>query len=152
MCHGNSTRASQGGSIAVLRAPQCHLLSSASSSSYLGADEEWRLHFFNRAGTTSSCGTEVTLQGTRSQQRERYKIIIHRDGDLTSAASPTLDECKSRPLFSFSLHPDHYNSTLLPQKLDLGVGDSGIIGRRVSVMTDSGAKPTSVAVGIIGWN
>lgn len=40
----------------------------------------------------------------------------------------------------------------LSQKLDLGVGDAGIIGRRVSVMTGSTQGPLTVAEGIIGWN
>jgi hypothetical protein len=41
---------------------------------------------------------------------------------------------------------------LLRQRLDLGVGDSGIIGRKVSVMTSSTKGPMAVAEGIIGWN
>jgi hypothetical protein len=40
----------------------------------------------------------------------------------------------------------------LPQRLDLGVSDVGIIGRRVSVMTGEGKEMLMVAEGIIGWN
>jgi len=40
----------------------------------------------------------------------------------------------------------------LPQTLDLGVGDVGIIGRRISLVTSSRAGPKTVAEGIIGWN
>lgn len=40
----------------------------------------------------------------------------------------------------------------LAQRLDLGVSDVGIIGRRVSVMTSSTSGPLTVAEGIIGWN
>lgn len=40
----------------------------------------------------------------------------------------------------------------LPQKLDLGVGDLGIIGRRISLQTSSTGGPLTVAEGIIGWN
>jgi hypothetical protein len=40
----------------------------------------------------------------------------------------------------------------LSQKLDVGVGDEGIIGRRVSVMMGSTKGPLTVAEGIIGWN
>jgi hypothetical protein len=36
----------------------------------------------------------------------------------------------------------------LPQRLDLGVGDAGIIGRRVSVMTSSVSGPLTVAEGM----
>ena len=40
----------------------------------------------------------------------------------------------------------------LRQRLDLGVGDSGIIGRKVSVMARSMNGSMAVAEGIIGWN
>jgi hypothetical protein len=40
----------------------------------------------------------------------------------------------------------------LPLKLDLGVGDRGVIGRRVSVMTGSMQGPLIVAEGVMGWN
>jgi hypothetical protein len=40
----------------------------------------------------------------------------------------------------------------LPQRLDLGVSDVGIIGRRVSVMMGEGKEALAVAEGIIGWN
>jgi len=40
----------------------------------------------------------------------------------------------------------------LPEKLHLGVGDKGIIGRRISVMTGSTQQPLTLAEGIVGWN
>ena len=40
----------------------------------------------------------------------------------------------------------------LQQPLELGVGESGVVGRRVSVMTGPGAGAKRVAEGIIGWN
>jgi hypothetical protein len=40
----------------------------------------------------------------------------------------------------------------LEERLDLGVSEVGIIGRRVSVMTGSVGGPLTVAEGIIGWN
>jgi hypothetical protein len=40
----------------------------------------------------------------------------------------------------------------LPEKLHLGVGDNGIIGRRVSVMTGSTQQPLTLAEGVVGWN
>jgi len=40
----------------------------------------------------------------------------------------------------------------LPERLHLGVGEAGIIGRRVSVVAGSIHRPLTLAEGIIGWN
>lgn len=72
-----------------------------------------------------------------------------RDGDLSST-SPTA--AQAPPFYSFSLEQSEAATMRLPQRLDLGVGDSGIIGRRVSVMTGSRTGPLTIAEGIIGWN
>lgn len=73
--------------------------------------------------------------------------VHSRDGDLnTSEARP------SDPFFSFSLDGYWSSAMELPETLNLGVGDDGIIGRRVSVMTGSIREPMTVAEGIIGWN
>ena len=40
----------------------------------------------------------------------------------------------------------------LQQPLELGVGESGVVGRRVSIVTGPGAGAERVAEGIIGWN
>jgi len=58
----------------------------------------------------------------------------------------------SNPFLSFSLDTDSASTMLLGQRLDLGVGDSGIIGRKVSVMMSSKKGPMAVAEGITGWN
>lgn len=75
-------------------------------------------------------------------------IYNSRDGDLSS----TLQSIATSPLYSFPLSPALEYAMQLPQKLDLGVGDVGIIGRRISVMTGSAKGPLTVAEGIIGWN
>lgn len=71
-----------------------------------------------------------------------------RDGDLTASPQAT----PSNPLYSFALKTVLESTMQLPQKLDLGVGDAGIIGRRISVMTGSHQDPLTLAEGIIGWN
>jgi hypothetical protein len=71
-----------------------------------------------------------------------------RDGDLSSSPPQNY----SNPLYSFTLDSISTPVMQLPQRLDLGVGDIGIIGRRVSVMTSSTKGPLTVAEGIIGWN
>ena len=71
-----------------------------------------------------------------------------RDGDLSGSASPA----QTSPFYSFSFESSEASTMHLPQKLDLGVGDAGIIGRRVSVMTGSIQGPLTIAEGIIGWN
>jgi hypothetical protein len=76
--------------------------------------------------------------------------VSSQDGDLSSSGTHTTS---TPPLYSFSLNPSLDASTLsLPLKLDLGVGDRGVIGRRVSVMTGSIRGPLTVAEGIMGWN
>lgn len=71
-----------------------------------------------------------------------------RDGDLSGSVSPL----QTSPFYSFSLESSEASTMHLSQKLDLGVGDEGIIGRRVSVMMGSTKGPLTVAEGIIGWN
>ena len=40
----------------------------------------------------------------------------------------------------------------LQRPLELGVGESGVVGRRVSIVTGLGAGAKRAAEGIIGWN
>lgn len=71
-----------------------------------------------------------------------------RDGDL-SAPPP---QSSLDPLYTFNLEDSSRGMMQLPEKLHLGVGDNGIIGRRVSVMTGSSHQPLALAEGIVGWN
>ncbi|KAF2438674.1 hypothetical protein P171DRAFT_397741 [Karstenula rhodostoma CBS 690.94] len=146
MCNGSSTRMSQGGSIAVLRPSRD--MRDASPDQH---DSEVRLLFSNRSRTLlGDAGTQVELQGwdeTNSVFQRRSWVVIHRDGDLSaSEARPAV------PFFSFDLGSRESCTVELPETLNLGVGDTGIIGRRVSVMTGSKRGPLTVAEGIIGWN
>ncbi|KAF2691766.1 hypothetical protein K458DRAFT_398179 [Lentithecium fluviatile CBS 122367] len=147
MCNGSSSRVSQGGSIAVLR--------STSPAHQSDAREDMRLLFSNSTqALLGRAGTQVEFQGWETSgytiSRDRCWVVIHRDGDLSTLTTPPLSE--SIPFFSFSLENNSVSVMQLPQTLDLGVGDSGIIGRRVSVMTSSRAGPRTVAEGVIGWN
>ncbi|KAF2818786.1 hypothetical protein CC86DRAFT_153961 [Ophiobolus disseminans] len=136
MCNGESTRVSQGGSIAVLR-PTQHLQRSQS-------EEDMLLFFSNRCATK---GTSVQFEGWSDQeQKERHWVVIHRDGDLSS------HQLQANPLYTFSLESNSDPMVQLSQRLELGVSDAGIIGRRVSVMTSSTSGPLTLAEGIIGWN
>ncbi|KAF3033140.1 hypothetical protein E8E12_002241 [Didymella heteroderae] len=137
MCNGNSSRISQGGSIAVLR-PTQHLRRSNT--------DDMMLFFHNQL---CASGTSVEFQGWDDDApKDKHWVVIHRDGDLSGSACPI----QTPPFYSFSLQSSEASTMNLPQKLDLGVGDAGIIGRRVSVMTGSVKGPLTVAEGIIGWN
>lgn len=75
-------------------------------------------------------------------------LFRSQDGDLSSPV-------QTPPLYSFSLDPSLDTSSMcLSEKLDLGVGERGVIGRRVSVMTSSvvGRGDMVVAEGVMGWN
>jgi hypothetical protein len=76
-----------------------------------------------------------------------------RTGDLSTHSDRLPpSELPSNPFYTFALDEDMKSTVQLPQRLDLGVGDTGIIGRKVSVMAGSINGPTAVAEGIIGWN
>ncbi|KAF1841534.1 uncharacterized protein K460DRAFT_318600 [Cucurbitaria berberidis CBS 394.84] len=138
MCNGNSTRVAQGGSIAVLR-PTSHLVRTQS-------EEDMLLVFSNQLAYP---GTRVEFQGLDEDfQQERHWVVIHRDGDISTSSQST----RTSPLYTFPLNSALNSTVQLSQHLDLGVGDTGIIGRRISVMTGSTQGPLIVAEGIIGWN
>ncbi|KAF2110345.1 hypothetical protein BDV96DRAFT_667320 [Lophiotrema nucula] len=146
MCNGASTRTSQGGSIAVLRPKQQFDKSDSNN--------DWKLLFSNDSLNQPCLGTQIELRGLQEQPRIHapgYWVVIHRDGDLNAPALPP-NQLPSNPLTSFPLEQDLLSTTNLPHRLDLGVGDSGIIGRRVSLMTSSLKGPMIVAEGIAGWN
>ncbi|KAF2027027.1 hypothetical protein EK21DRAFT_102867 [Setomelanomma holmii] len=141
MCNGQSTRISQGGSIAVLR-PTQHLQRCQS-------DKDMLLYFNNHCGTR---GTSIEFEGwnDEEQRRDGQWLVIDHDGGF--AASPSRAHCN--PLYSFSLDSSRQRQQPmhLPQRLEPGVSDVGIIGRRVSVMNSSTSGPLTVAEVIIGWN
>ena len=165
MCNGTSTRVSQGGSIAVLRP----ISSDAVAENC--CPEECQLIFQNRHDAVSQWHTQVELQGWERKQelqKENMWVIIQsvssiipqghmvisssRDGDLTAQPSSfPPNQLPAQPFYSFAL--DKPNSTMkLPQRLDLGVGESGIMGRRITIMNGAVEGSRTVAQGVIGWN
>jgi hypothetical protein len=167
MCNGHSTRVSQGGSIAVLK-PTPHFKRTHTNDDML-------LFFSNRL---RSQGTSIELQGWGDEARRKSHWVViqyaslplplphsnphchfltydsnalsSRDGDLSIPSTPEREVKES--LYSFALEGKEDKEMQLPQSLDLGVSDVGIIGRRVSVMTASNNGALTVAEGIIGWN
>ncbi|CAO2657237.1 Nn.00g033630.m01.CDS01 [Neocucurbitaria sp. VM-36] len=138
MCNGHSTRISQGGSIAVLR-PTSHFVGTRS-------EDDMFLLFSNQS---ASLGTSVEFKGLEEHlQQDRHWIVIHRDGDL----SATSQSAPADPLCTFPLTSGLDSTMQLPQRLDLGVGNAGIIGRRISVIAGSTQGTLTLAEGIIGWN
>ncbi|EOA81777.1 uncharacterized protein SETTUDRAFT_166135 [Exserohilum turcica Et28A] len=183
MCNGTSQRTSQGGSIAVLHAPRhSHTPQSQPSP----AAKEMTLLFSNPL--SRKAGTSVEVQGFEDTAREKDEvgrgkekcwIVIHRDGDLSSSTSTRALTCAStspqahaNAMYTFPLDATTLLAAKaengprivqLPQKLHLGVGNEGIVGRRVSFVTSScsseslaemsgGVGMTTLAEGIVGWN
>ncbi|KAH6878449.1 hypothetical protein BKA58DRAFT_96088 [Alternaria rosae] len=138
MCNGSSSRVSQGGSIAVLR-PTSHLARTH-------PEQEMVLFFTN---PLSKCGTNVECQGLNDVfQQDSHRLVIHCDGDLCSSQHQSASDA----LYTFEIDSPQRGFMQLPEKLHLGVGDKGIIGRRISVMTRSTQHPLTLAEGILGWN
>ncbi|KAE8353762.1 hypothetical protein BDV28DRAFT_100824 [Aspergillus coremiiformis] len=75
-------------------------------------------------------------------------LRIERYGDLTSAL-------RSPPLHQFRLRPSAKSHTEmefeLPERLDLGVSEKGIVGRQVTVLVE-GASSVGIGTGIVGYD
>lgn len=71
-------------------------------------------------------------------------VLSRRHGDLTST-----DSALHQPLHSFSL--DTRGQTMefeLPERLDLGISETGIVGRQVTLLS----RNVLLGTGIVGWN
>ncbi|KAL1615697.1 hypothetical protein SLS54_008827 [Diplodia seriata] len=147
MCNGNSSRLSAGGTIAVLRPPP-HESQSPSANCNL---------FFQNPGELSG-RTRAVFQaddGSCFDHFSGYFMLIHRNGDLLSR--PPLSEAAGDALHAIQLRPavDEHQSLAqldLANALELSVGGQGVIGRKVSIVTDLKDTGTTIAEGIIGWN
>ncbi|EOD49067.1 putative oxoglutarate iron-dependent oxygenase protein [Neofusicoccum parvum UCRNP2] len=147
MC-GNSSRLSTGGTIAVLRPPP--------HESPASPVADCNLFFENPAGRTAR--TRVVFQaqdGSCFDHFMGYFMLIHRTGDLLSR--PPLSEEARNALYAVQLKPavDEHQSTAqleLTNALDFSVGGNGVIGRKVSIVTDLNDTGATLAEGIIGWN
>ncbi|CAI6336121.1 unnamed protein product [Periconia digitata] len=146
MCNGHSARTSQGGSIAVLRP--------SSPSQNPSSDSEIKVLFSNSFATSlDQPGTQVQFHGletSNSQPSYHHWLIIHRDGNLNNSTNHSLPPVD--PFFSFALNSQDDSVLQLNRTLDLGVGETGIIGRRISMMAGEQRGERVIAEGIIGWN
>jgi hypothetical protein len=168
MCNGSSSRVTQGGSIAVLGP-----YSDPSSAPGIAASkQEWKLLFTNRSEGGCAIGTQVELKGMNSVPSGSWITIQYvrevslrticyivttdgpsRYGDLrTSYTDTPLKNHTEDYLCSFAFNANSTPVVRLSRRLDLAVGDSGIIGRKVSVRTGSSPRSRILAEGIIGWN
>ncbi|GAB1730719.1 hypothetical protein NU195Hw_g8156t1 [Hortaea werneckii] len=159
MCNGETGRAAQGGAIVILKPaaldtpparPSLHrelslrFADDASSGRTLALlDRPSPSFFFSPAPASASA------------PRGAAYILIHRSGDLRSDILP---EDALQPMHRFEIPADRYPTTAdsgslnrpfsLATKLDLSVGETGVIGRRASlVLADQ-----IMGEGVIGWN
>ncbi|KAL1587453.1 hypothetical protein WHR41_03843 [Cladosporium halotolerans] len=133
MCNGTSSRTSQGGSIAVLQPKP------SSQRPQLHRELSLRL-----AADAINGHTTATFEGLEASPLGSY-FVIHRDGDLVTGS-----HSESSILHRFAVPQTAHqgNAFDLNQRLDLGVGGDGVIGRRVSFVNEQ----TVLGEGIIGWN
>ncbi|KAJ9195983.1 hypothetical protein DTO164E3_6521 [Paecilomyces variotii] len=77
------------------------------------------------------------------QNCKNVDLRIERYGDLTSTMS-------TRPLHSFTLDTSGSREMQfdLPEKLDLDISDSGILGRQVTLLSQN----SMLGTGIVGYN
>ncbi|CAG5179456.1 uncharacterized protein ALTATR162_LOCUS9281 [Alternaria atra] len=81
----------------------------------------------------SQPGTSVECQGLDEVlQRNNNWLVIHRDGDLSASPPQNISDS----LYSFEIEESPRGMMQLPEKLHLGVGGNGIVGRRISVLWD----------------
>ncbi|KAF2704925.1 hypothetical protein K504DRAFT_449003 [Pleomassaria siparia CBS 279.74] len=146
MCNGFSTRAGLGGSVAVLHP-------TPNNPSFDPSVERLQLLFSNQNEEET---TQVNFKGWEALEGMRQPlswVVVFRDGELsTSSRKVNANTIRSDVLLSFSIESDPSSVTQLDRRLDLGVGDDGIIGRRVSLLISSTEGPLAIAEGIIGWN
>lgn len=90
--------------------------------------------------------------------------VCRRHGDLTISA-PGLALGQIAPLYAFQLRPSSSSSSSslekkteemefsLPQRLDLGVSEQGIVGRKVTVVArGEGGEVLQMGNGIVGYD
>ncbi|EYE99023.1 uncharacterized protein EURHEDRAFT_383209 [Aspergillus ruber CBS 135680] len=131
-------RPSSGGRIAVLFPASS---SSANSYSVLFHNSKENTQATFRADN-NDIDTLAALWGSSA-----IDLRIEKYGDLTS--SPTL---ASSPLHAFRLSPQPGTSKMemeceLPERLDLGISDTGIVGRQVTVVADG-----RMGTGVVGYD
>ncbi|WPH02089.1 Hypothetical protein R9X50_00494400 [Acrodontium crateriforme] len=135
MCNGESGRLSQGGTIAVLRAPRTTIVRPS-------LERELSLRFRQ----DSSNVTHASFDGLNADSTGS-QVIIHRDGDLITGAM-TDDSILHSIAVPRSATSGETTSFALSEPLNLSAGADGVIGRRISFVSGR----TVIGQGIIGWN
>ncbi|KAJ6120894.1 hypothetical protein N7523_005174 [Penicillium sp. IBT 18751x] len=168
MC-GESNRPTFGGTIAVLfprdtRLPSNSsslssspdsIVSSASSTSTLSS-----YSLFFRDAETKDHNTKAILQIDDEETFETLRgcgqvnMRIEKYGDLTTSLpnSPPLHQFQLDLSRNHGLKPGHRQTEMefeLPERLDLGVSEKGVVGRQVTMREAGGAV---LGVGIVGYN
>ncbi|KAJ5551741.1 hypothetical protein N7535_000316 [Penicillium sp. DV-2018c] len=171
MC-GDTNRPTIGGTIAVLFPQESRRPSSRSSEASLSSSSESISSFASSSTASMSSYTlffrdaDATARKTRAifrtEDPETYNTLrshgnvdmrIEKSGDLSASPQP------SSPLYQFSLdlkqhkysrsaHPTEMEFEL-PERLDLGVSEKGVIGRQVTVREQGGSI---LGIGIVGYN
>ncbi|OAA51949.1 hypothetical protein NOR_00542 [Metarhizium rileyi] len=148
MCGPEVTNRPRGGALAALAAPRHE--ADSRPGRFIRAD----LAFHTPGQPGSTKATHARLTPGRECSLEdvgELHVVIHSSGDLTKSAH----DCG---LFrQFVLHASGlshpYMELPLSSPLSLEVGNSGIIGRRVSVSSRSDSGPdVIIAEGIVGFN
>ncbi|KAJ6191184.1 hypothetical protein N7519_001205 [Penicillium mononematosum] len=169
MC-GDTNRPTFGGTIAVLFPRGTHQSSNTSDAS-LSSSPESVSSFTSSSSTASISSYSLFFRDTdasktraifRTEDAETYHALrgcgnvdmrIEKFGDLSSTSQSTT------PLHQFRLNmkQDKNHSTAnsteiefeLPERLDLGVSEKGVIGRQVTVREQGGSI---LGIGIVGYN
>ncbi|MCJ1240224.1 hypothetical protein MMC14_008224 [Varicellaria rhodocarpa] len=104
----------------------------------------WKILFSNYIGPNYEPTTKLQCQNLTvvSSPHTHYELQIHHQGDI----SDVLDECDTM-LFRFPVQPGNGEWQILDQRLDLGVGGAGVIGRGVTVWREG----REVGRGVLGW-
>ncbi|CAG8893685.1 unnamed protein product [Penicillium egyptiacum] len=171
MC-GDTNRPTFGGTIAVLFPRGTHQSSNTSDAS-LSSSPESVSSFASSSSTASMSSyslffrdTDATTRKTRAifrtEDAETYHALrgcrnvdmrIEKYGDLSTTSQST------PPLYQFRLNMEHDRNSKtvnpteieleLPERLDLGVSEKGVIGRQVTVRGQGGSI---LGIGIVGYN
>ncbi|EAW07380.1 uncharacterized protein ACLA_020880 [Aspergillus clavatus NRRL 1] len=154
MC-GNSSRPSSGGRIAVM-------FPSASTTNHMNLNmniNPYTLFFYEGDRTTAIFRIEDPLTRAAFHDCESIDLRIERHGDLTSAlTAPPLHQFRLRPSYSRKQGMTAIESEMafeLPEKLDLGVSEKGIVGRTVTVVAEGRMMlrmGMGMGMGVVGYD
>ncbi|CAI7608098.1 unnamed protein product [Penicillium glandicola] len=159
MC-GETNRPTFGGTIAVIF-PRENRWSSNDSNASLSSSPESVSSFASSSSTASMSSYSLFFRETDATTRKTRAIFRTEDTETYRA----LRECRNvdmridAPLYQFSLNMEQDKSFTtansmdiefeLPERLDLGVSEKGVIGRQVTVREEGGSI---LGVGVVGYN